>query len=153
MNVNCKNCGKSIILDESQLLLVETLRIQGNTFGMLQCSFCGIGFSVNPQDLESVTHQVEVLTWRTPISGCHGFVSMINDTGESPFYGCGETGVIWLSKEHFYRDIEAIMHKYSHRKLLYKKLNNEWIPLNNEPNNIEQLIDSEDVEEISNYQR
>ena len=91
--------------------------------------------------------------WKTPISGCDGYVSFIdNGEGES-FYGCGETGAIWRSKEAFYRDIESIISKYPHRKHFYEFKDGEWIPVNDVSEEIEDMIETEDEETLTDYEK
>lgn len=153
MIVNCKNCGESLILDKNQVQLVENLKKKGSTFGMLPCKSCGLSFSINPQDLDSSDSKIKETTWRSPIAGSHGFVSFVDNVSEKPFYGCGETGVIWSTRDSFYKDIESIINKYPHRSSFYKKTGDDWFPAKDEPKNIDELIDSEDLEHINTYQR
>ncbi len=150
MKVQCRNCGNDYHLDDQQIQLIDNLKNQGSVFGMIQCKICGLSFSVNPQSLEESNDQIEENTWRSPISGSHGFVSYIED---GAFYGCSETGVVWFEKANFYRDIELIIKKDPHRSSFYEKRNRDWFPSKNEPTNIEQLINNEEVEEIDNYER
>lgn len=153
MTVTCSNCGNAFVPDDSQVFLIETLRASGATFGMLSCSSCGLGFPVNPQDVSAPYVADEELTWRSPIPGSHGLVSYIENDDEASFYGCSETGAVWFTREAFHRDIEAVIRKYPHRSGFYRKVNNRWYPVAEEPENIEELIDSEEVEDIDSYRR
>lgn len=153
MKINCNNCEVSITLNENQIQLIENLKKQGSTFGMLHCESCGLGFGVNPQDLNQIEKDDNELIWRSPISGSHGFVSYISNLDEKTFYGCSDTGVIWTTKNSFYKNIEAIINKYPHRSSFYVKIDGDWYPSKEEPENIDELIDKEDIEIIDNYQR
>jgi hypothetical protein len=93
------------------------------------------------------------LSWKTPISGCEGYVSFIDNGEDEPFYGCGETGVIWRTKDAFYRDIESIISISPHRKHFYEFKNGEWMPVDDVSEDIDDLIEAEDEETITNYER
>ncbi len=153
MLVTCNNCNNRFELSQEQINLIEKLKSKGASFGMLKCDSCGLSFSVNPQNINLMTEQEEELTWRSPISGSHSFVSFIDNPGDKAFYGCGETGVVWFNKSNFYKDIELIIKKYPHRANCYEKRGDDWYPSREEPSNIDELISSEEKEEIKNYER
>lgn len=94
----------------------------------------------------------QVLTWRSPISGSHGFVTKISD-GNKEFYVCSESGAVWFHKSNLFEDIEKVVAKYAHRIFFYKKVKEEWYPVADEPDDIDDLIDIEDVESLDDYVR
>ena len=93
------------------------------------------------------------ISWKPPISGCEGYVSFIDNGEDEPFYGCGETGIIWRTKEAFYRDIENIIFKYPHRKHFYEFKNGEWMPVDEVSGDIEDLIETESEETLTDFNR
>ena len=109
---------------------------------MLECGICHHTFPANPQDLKGGLNTEPEIPWRSPISGCHGFVSFVDDE-EKSFYGCGETGEVWFSEESFFKGIDVIIEQYKHRAQFYEKRDNKWFPASNEPQDIDSLIDSE----------
>ena len=147
MKVKCSRCESIIELTDSQSSFINECISNDMSFCMIQCNKCGVDFAY---DINDTADEFELI-WRTPILGSHGYVSFIND--DEPFYGCSETGAIWKSKKSFFKDIEKSIEKYPHRKLFYKFHEEEWLPVDKEPENIEELIDSEDIEEIDSYSR
>ncbi len=89
---------------------------------------------------------------RTPLSGSHGYVSYMESEDEK-FYGCGETGAIWRKEESLFRDIELIIKKYPHRTNCYTHTENGWIANSKEPEDMDNLIDQEEVEELTDFER
>ncbi|MFT7156384.1 MAG: hypothetical protein ACI8Q1_001394 [Parvicella sp.] len=100
---------------------------------------------IKPQDTSTKFSPV-----RTPLSGSTGYISFIDDDSES-FFGCGETGAIWKKKENLFRDIEKIISLYPHRKDCYVKKDESWFANSNEPNNIIDLIESEEDVDLAEY--
>ena len=152
MNIKCSNCHSLVNLEENQIKLIDDLKSKGISFGMIKCSSCGLSFSINPQNLNYNVETNQQKTWRSPISGSHGFVSYIEDEDRA-FYGCSETGAIWYNKDNFFIEIKKIIERYPHRNGFYDFLDGEWYPAENEPDDIIQLIDSEDRENLTNYVR
>jgi hypothetical protein len=118
---------------------------------MLECRNCGLSFQFNPS-VPGELDKTSELPIRTPISGSHGYVSFI-DSEDQKFYGCGETGAIWRQEENLFRDIELIIKKNPHRKLCYTQTENGWVSNSEEPDNIDDLIDHEEVDELNEFER
>lgn len=118
---------------------------------MLSCPNCGLGFGINPFEETSKKNDDQIL-FRTPISGSHGFISIVNNA-EGSFYGCGETGAIWRKEENLIRDVKKIIELYPHRKLCYIQNDSTWVANQNEPENIEELINTETEEIFDNFER
>ncbi len=121
------------------------------TFIILECRNCGMSFPINPSVLGELD-EISPKPIRTPISGSHGYVLFI-ESGDEKFYGCGETGAIWRQEENLFRDIELIIKKYPHRESCYNKTENGWVSNSEEPDNMDDLIDYEDVEELTGFER
>jgi len=134
----CVNCKNKFSLNESQYEFFIEAKTKGMSLIMVECNNCGSSTGINPL-LESENDNDKETVWRTPLAGIIGFVSHVDD-GEKSYYGCGETGVIWESKEELNDSIEEIVKKFSHRNGCYKKVNGNWIPLEEEQENIEELI-------------
>lgn len=145
MNVICLNCKRQFNLDSTQIELVEKLKSRAASLVMLNCRLCKQTFPANPQNLEGEMNTRQELTWRSPISGCHGYVSFIEDD-QKTFYGCGESGEVWFSEESFFKSIEASISKYEYRAQLYEKRGDKWYPSANEPEGIDELIDKEGID-------
>lgn len=153
MQVNCKTCKEDFELNEKQKTLVLDLNSKGASLAMLKCKLCYQWFPFDPQTIngdKNISRKKEVI-WRSPISGVLGYVSFVENKEES-FYGCGETGIVWFEKEEFYKAIEEIIIKYGHRKGCYTKVNDEWLPSPNEPDNIDDLIREEDFDDLSSFE-
>ncbi len=151
MKITCEFCCNEHIPSLEENEFISTSKEKGMTFIMLECKECGQSFSINPQNSEEPNdfHNNPDLL-RTPLSGCLGFVSLIEDENDF-FYGCGESGAIWKKKENLFRDIENIIEEYPHRKNCYSLLNNEWVPNKNEPKDIEDQITKEKLYKLDNY--
>ncbi len=145
MKVTCDNCKSEYALSDWQRDFILRWKNRGKTLAMLECGVCGFGHPVNPQDLGGVVVLEAEFSWVTPLSGVYGFVSFVdNEGGEGGFYGCGETGKVWSTKEEFYIAIEQIIERYPHRALFYRKENEDWFPVEEEGSvDFEKLIDSE----------
>ena len=89
---------------------------------------------------------------RPPIPGYHRYISFV-DSKDEKFYGCGETGAIRRDENNLFRNIALIIKKYSHRELCYSKTESDWIANADEPDNMDELIDQEDVDEITDIER
>jgi len=149
-NVKCLNCNIEVTLSADQQEFVASAIKKRIKFIMLNCPHCGLGFGLNP--LESDDLKNDEFNIRTPISGVHGYVSIIDDDDEK-FYGCDETGAIWRHKTNLFRDIELIIKRYSHREFCYKHTIDGWTNNPMEPDNIDELIDNETNEEIESFER
>ena len=134
MEATCTNCNHLHQLTKNEQELIS----QGLRFIMLSCSNCGIGFGLN---LDEQKEKEEV--WRTPISGCEGFVSKIEDS-EQMFYGCGETGKTWKTKKELFNSIDLIIKQYPHRRHSYIKVRDNWIHNENEPDNMDDVIQTKE---------
>ena len=149
--IKCDSCKTDFRPTSDQLNFILSSREKRMTFIMLECENCGMSFPFNPSapgELDKTSDS----PIRTPISGSHGYVSYIDSENEK-FYGCGETGAIWRKEENLFRDIELIIKKYPHRTSCYTQIENGWIPNSNEPENMDDLIDHEEVEELKKFER
>lgn len=147
--ITCKLCKLSFEASDKQQKFIFESRAKKMTFIMLECSNCKWHTDFNPSSTLIVSPNKEI-QWRTPVSKINGFVSYI-DNDEEKFYGCGESGFIWLTKERFYKSIEEIIAKYPHRNDCYKKVNGEWLPNKDEPDNIEDLIETEEEDNLEDF--
>ncbi len=125
---------------------------KGMTFIMLECNKCGLSFSFNPLSICGLVEEINEMPLRTPISGSHGFVTIV-ETKDGTFYGCSETGLIWRHQESLFRDIGLIIKKYPYRESCYKMTKSGWIANSDEPSNIDELIDKEIIEDIDDFER
>ena len=152
--IKCSNCDAHVTLSKDEKQRLSSANKSKRKFIMLTCDSCGLSFSYNLIGEINMNDKFDLskYSWRSPIGGSHGFVSYIEDT-DGNFFGCGETGAIWKTKEAFYRDIERIINKYPHRRHFYKKVGADWLPNNNEPKNINQMIDMEETEDLVNFVR
>ncbi len=139
--MKCTNCKTTFELSNFQKNLLEQMRECNSQMAMLECPNCGFGFGVNPfTEQEDELKEIKVFL-RSPISGSHGVVVSL---GNGKF-GDGESGVFWENKEELYQDILKIRKMCSHRKGLYVKKGEDWVPVDVEPDNIDNLIDNEDI--------
>lgn len=150
--IKCDRCESGFRPSSEQVNFILSSKEKGMTFIMLECGNCGMSFPFNPSCTALFDEEPQEIPIRTPIPGSHGYVSFVDDEDEK-FYGCGETGAIWRNKENLSRDIEAIINKYPHRKKCYLKTGSGWIANSNEPSNMDELIDQEEVEELRRFER
>ena len=137
MDIRCSNCYETVVLDENQKAFLKQMKESETPFAMLECPHCGLDFGVNPNT--GIDDVERCIAWRSPIPRSHGFVTEI----EEGVYGCSETGTIWRSEEGLFNAIEFIQQRYDHRKFCYSKIDNVWLPEENEPSDIDDLIDTE----------
>lgn len=147
----CINCKKEFDLKEESIPFYLESKAKGMVFIMVDCSNCNRTTGFNPSEPEKSNLKKESPVWRTPVSGINGFVSFIEEEDGSNFYGCGESGFIWLTKERFYQSIEEIIEDYAHRADCYKKVGNDWLPSDEEPQDIDDLIEAEDDNDLEDY--
>ncbi|WNJ17900.1 hypothetical protein [Pontibacter sp. G13] len=117
---------------------------------ILKCQKCP---SHTPYNLtQNPEPTLEQPAFRTPILGVNGFVSLIDD-GEDTFYGCGETGAIWKEKQNLFRDIEKVIRANPERSKCYIKKGDEWLPNPAEPENMDEIIESEESEGFGSFEQ
>ena len=147
--VPCKICNSSFQVTDSQQEFIFESRYKKMTFVMLECSICKRHTDFNPNS-GVICKKDDSIAWRTPVSKINGYVSYIEDEGDS-FYGCGESGFIWRTKQNFYKSIVQIIEKYPHRMACYKQINKDWFPSENEPQNIVELIASKEENSYEDF--
>tara|TARA_R110002050_G_scaffold80311_4_gene171827 strand:- start:2289 stop:2750 length:462 start_codon:yes stop_codon:yes gene_type:complete len=149
--VKCDSCKTDFRPTSDQLNFILTSKEKGMTFTMLECTNCGLSFPFNPSALGESDNSSDIPI-RTPLSGVHGYVSYVGSVEEN-FYGCGETGAIWRNEGNLFRDIDLIIKKYPHRASCYIKTKNGWIANSEEPENMDELIDQEELEGLVGFDR
>jgi len=82
---------------------------------------------------------------RCPNETCYGWVSEVEESSTSKFYGCGSCGNVWSNLDQLRESIEQIISKYAYRQKVYQKSNNVWqgVDLDDEPEDYEELVASE----------
>lgn len=110
MIVRCPNCQKTFNANYEQKSLVESAIKKNMRLVFIKCPECYQNVPINPSDLLSKVPQKdadkkdnnqEVI--ECPI--CHdGVVCYIDDKDEQ-FWGCGECGNIWKTKDDLEKDI------------------------------------------------
>lgn len=150
--IKCYRCKTEFKPTFDQLNFISSSRGKGMKLIMLECGNCRWPFPFNLISIETPKKEAQSILIRTPIAGSHGFISFVEDE-DGDFYGCGETGAIWRKEKNLLRDIEIIVKKYSHRKLCYSKTVFGWIANPNEPENMDELIDTEVIEELNKFER
>ncbi len=74
-----------------------------------------------------------------PTAHCSGWVCFIDE-----FYGCGECGNVWFSKDELDTAINEIIKKYPYRNQVYQKIDNTYQPNDTKLPNYDKLIETED---------
>ena len=87
---------------------------------------------------------------RCPEVGCTGWVSEVRDADEH-FWGCGECGATWFDRGDLDESIREAVEKYPYRKQCYRKSKDSWrpVPLKNEPDDYEDLVEQEADDDVS----
>lgn len=150
MKIECSECHSQFELDSDQLDFYTKSQGGGLTFIMIECHSCKKFFSLNPQVEQQPDLGAADFAIRTPIAGCCGHTTYVND-GDEAFYGCGETGAVWRTKEALNRSVEQIVKRYPHRTEFYVRLGDSWISSDIEEERASTLIGQETRDDLSSY--
>jgi hypothetical protein len=142
--ITCTKCNNSFEPTQEQSLMIQQISSNGGSLAMLNCRVCGKMF---PYNITNITDEKEIndeIPFLCPISHCGGLVSFIDDE-EPSFYGCGECGRTWKSKESLDQDISKICETFTYRKAAYEKDKGTWLPVpyKNLPSNLMDQIEKE----------
>lgn len=104
MEIRCPNCQKIFKADFQQELLVSAAIKKNQRLIFIKCPECFKTVPINPKNLfskyppkDSDTKNLDAEPIKCPI--CQdGIISYIDD-GDEKFWGCGECGNVWFSKE------------------------------------------------------
>ena len=110
MIIRCPNCQKTFNANYEQKSLVESAIKKNMRLVFIKCPECYQNVPINPSDLLSKVPQKDAdkkdnnqKVIECPI--CHdGVVCYIDDKDEQ-FWGCGECGTIWKTKDDLEKDI------------------------------------------------
>ena len=104
MEIRCHNCQKIFKADSQQKLLIDTARKNNQRLIFIECSKCFKDVPIDPNNLLSKIPQKDedkknksIQAIKCPICQ-EGIVTYI-DTEDEKFWGCGECGNVWFSKE------------------------------------------------------
>jgi hypothetical protein len=100
------------------------------------------------------TSDEESSTFRCPVSGCVGWVDLVEDE-DGDFWGCGECGSIWRKKKNLMAEITQIIKKRSYRQACYAKAGRGWKPADqdDEPEDYETLVEQESPDATDGFER
>jgi ribosomal protein S27AE len=102
MKIKCPNCRNTFNADSQQEQLVNMAIKKKQRLLFIECPECYKDVPINPNDLlpkeyqkdeDLKNHTAENI--QCPI--CGGIVSYV-DNGDEKFWGCGECGNIWFSR-------------------------------------------------------
>jgi hypothetical protein len=87
------------------------------------------------------------LNLRCPEQTCSGWVCWVDD-GDEKFWGCGECGNVWFTREELDAAITTIVEKYPYRAKCYVKSGKPataWDPAppEEEPEDYDELVEEE----------
>ncbi len=129
-NIECQKCGENFDpLATPFADMIQRFAGNGMTDLGIECPVCEKYTNFNPTAFmagESAT--TSAAAYRCPVSCCVGFVSLVDDADEEPFWGCGECGSIWYDRAKLFAEITAIVEQYPYRKSCYEGKNGEWLP-------------------------
>ena len=157
MSIVCSNCGNLINPSKKEQTFIQECAQKGMRLAIINCPNCPLG-KIDPvvvMDPNSATKtEPELPSYRCPVARCHGFVSYI-DTDGKPYWGCGECGCFWRDKKNLFKEVTAIIKKYTYRKHSYKREKGKWLPnpLSNEPTGYEGLVEEEPSGLTNEYMR
>ena len=84
------------------------------------------------------------LTLRCPEQACTGWVCWIDD-GDEKFWGCGECGNVWPTRDELNAAITSAIEAHPYRAKCYVKTadGGDPVPLDAEPEEYEELVEEE----------
>jgi len=87
------------------------------------------------------------LTLRCPEDGCIGWVSFVKPRSGDSFFGCGECGTVWRTRDELNAAIDAILAKCEYRRASYVRTQEGWsgASLEDEDPKYEELVEEEPV--------
>ena len=104
MKIRCPNCQEIFDADSQQESMIDTAIKNNQRLVFIECPECYKDIPINPKDLLSNEPQkdedkknksYELI--ECPI--CHEGVVCYVDDGDKKFWGCGECGNVWFSRE------------------------------------------------------
>jgi transcription elongation factor Elf1 len=136
MKIKCSTCGHEFEATREQQENIEWARGRGMTFLAMQCPELHTMF-YNPQTYSAPEPVAEVLI-ACPCKTCSGFVTYVEPKGHAPFWGCGECGQQWQSRQELDEAITQIVQKYPYRQRCYRKAGKGWEPIDLSPDWLEE---------------
>ena len=97
MEIMCPKCSSIFQPNEEDEKRVLGAIERTQRLLMLDCPICYKSIPINPTDLMSIKEKNKEITIKCPICS-DGIVSCIDNETEK-FWGCGECGNVWFSKE------------------------------------------------------
>jgi rubrerythrin len=110
MKIRCPNCQEIFEADSRQESLINTVVKNNQKLVFIECSVCYKDVPINPNNLLSKEPQKDenMKGENTEMIECpicqEGVVGYI-DNGDEKFWGCGECGNVWYSREALNKSI------------------------------------------------
>lgn len=66
---------------------------------------------------------------RCPTRACQGWICLVDEETDHPFWGCGECGAVWADRSDLDDAISGAVECYPHRLRVYRKSGGGWSPV------------------------
>lgn len=112
MEVKCPNCQKTFTANVEQEALLDGAINRGQRLVIIECPQCYKDVPIDPANLMSGEPQKDQDT-KTNVKEniecpiCHEGVIAYVENGDENFWGCGECGNVWFSKEALEKEIAS----------------------------------------------
>jgi hypothetical protein len=130
MEIKCTGCQKLFTLTNEQENTVKEFAENKMPFMAFRCPLCHSQQILHPLELMGITNELPTIEdtrlFYCPSSCCTGYIEYDK---ERKMYNCAECGSKWKNKNEIYNSISAIIKKYKHRKVVYKKTKNGWVSI------------------------
>ena len=150
--VRCQECGQLFVAHEDEGESLEIFGKAGDTELFIECTVCNTYTACNPSaiiagvDDPVVKHSSAEVPLRCPIARCDGWVSYVEESSTSSFWGCGECGNVWRTRSALERAISKIIKRYPYRSGSYIRGDGGWEAASSkeEVPNYSELVEQED---------
>ncbi len=99
MKIKCQKCQSIFEADKKQSKLLNHAISNGGKLIFIECPICYKGSCIDPFDLLDEKQKINQTSEIIECPICKdGIISYVDD-GTERFWGCGECGNVWFSKE------------------------------------------------------
>ena len=166
--IQCPDCGMPFSPTDEDWTLIQNLAKADASLAMIICTECWESVDCNPvavvqggaftekaasgsersarPEIPSPPGSEPSPTFRCPVLGCTGWVCEVEESPRKTFWGCGECGNVWRTRDKLEKAITKILKKRAYRETCYERSESGWLPADpdQEHPDYEELVEEEE---------
>ena len=128
-DIRCSECGEHFVPTDEDWQLIQELGQSGADLAMIHGTKCFESVDCNPLAViggaaDAEPEERELL--RCPTRQCIGWVTNVEESPGTTFWGCGECGNAWRKRHALDKAITKIVKRFPHRKGCYVRTGCGW---------------------------